>query len=88
MHTKKVFVVKNFKSPYIEQAIFILREEAQDESAYFNAVRDAERVVNDYLAGNKAPITQKKKKRLSLSPRFVFCFCGIILLGFFLRSIF
>ncbi len=63
MKSKKVFVVKNFKSPYIEEAIFILRENAPSDTAPKDAVEEAERLVTGYLAGLSGPLPPKKKKR-------------------------
>lgn len=61
MRTKKVFVVKNFKSPYIEQAIFILREDTPSDAALPDAVSEAERIVTGYLESMDCPRPPKKK---------------------------
>ncbi len=61
MHTKKVFVMKNFKSPYIEQAIFILREDAKENDGAFHAAEEAERIVEAYLASDGAALPNEKK---------------------------
>lgn len=64
MKSKKVFVVKNFKSPYIEEAIFILREDTPAASyALPDAVSEAERIIAGYLSGLDAPRLPKKQKR-------------------------
>lgn len=61
MHAKKVFVVKNFKSPYVEQAIFFLREDAPPSAALSDAVSEAERIVTGYLEEIACPRPPKKK---------------------------
>ncbi len=63
MKSKKVFVVKNFKSPYIEEAIFILREDAPSAEALPDAVSEAERIVTGYLAGLDCPRPPEKRAR-------------------------
>lgn len=60
MKSKKVFVVKNFKSPYIEEAIFILREDAPAVSALPDAVSEAEKIITGYLEGLDGPRPPKK----------------------------
>ncbi len=62
MKSKKVFVVKNFKSPYFEEAIFILREDAPPKASLPDAVSEAERIITGYLAGLGCPAPPKKKK--------------------------
>lgn len=61
MRTKKVFMLKNIKSPYIEQAIFILREDAPEGK--YDVVREAEKIVESYMGSSIRP---KKKSRLLL----------------------
>ncbi len=61
MRAKKVFVVKKFKSPYVEQAIFILRDDAATEEAMTDAVSEAERIINGYLENMEAPRPKHKK---------------------------
>lgn len=82
MKSKKVFVVKNFKSPYIEEAIFILREDAPSEAALPDAVSEAERIVTGYLAGLDCPKPPKKKRRGRIFAAFLglLSFAGLILL--------
>ena len=66
MKSKKVFVVKHFKSPYIEEAIFILREGATSETALPDAVSEAEKIIDGYLAGLDVPVPRKKRMRVGL----------------------
>ncbi len=86
MHTKKVFVLKNFKSPYIEQAIFILREDAVEGTATFHAVEEAERIVEAYLADD-SKTQSHEKKRFCFSPKLLASLFAIGILGFFLVKI-
>ena len=60
MRAKKVFVVKNFKSPYVEQAIFFLREDAPPTATLSDAVSEAERIVTGYLEEIACPQPPKK----------------------------
>ncbi len=63
MKSKKVFVVKNFKSPYIEEAIFILREDVPPSDTVLpDAVSEAERIIAGYLNGLDCPQPPKRKK--------------------------
>ena len=61
MRAKKVFVVKNFKSPYVEQAIFILRDGAAPEEVLPDAVTEAERIIAGYLDSMEGPEPKRKK---------------------------
>lgn len=61
MRAKKVFVVKKFKSPYVEQAIFILRDDTAPEEALSDAVSEAERIVTGYLESMEAPRPKHEK---------------------------
>jgi len=82
MRSKKVFVVKNFKSPYIEEAIFILREDAPSEAALPDAVSEAERIITGYLKGLDCPNPPKKKQRgrILAAVLGLISFAGLILL--------
>ncbi len=78
MKSKKVFVVKNFKSPYIEEAIFILRENAPSDAAPRDAVLEAEALVTGYLSGLSGLMPPQKKKR-----RLFFAACAFLSLSSF-----
>lgn len=52
---KKVIILDKIQSPAILQAIFILRDE--DENEFF-ALAEAERLVNDYLSNR--PVSKRK----------------------------
>lgn len=74
--SKKVIILNNIKSKRIAQAIFILNDGETDE---FSAVREAERLVMEYLDGE--PLCAKKRpKALTLVCIFLSC----VLVSFFL----
>ncbi len=54
--SKRVIIFDNIQSARISQAIFILADEAADD---FSAVKEAERLVEDFLGGE--PLLIKKK---------------------------
>ncbi len=80
MQAKKVFVVKNFKSPYIEQAIFILREDTPSAAALPDAVSEAERIITGYLQGLDCPQKAPKKSHKKWPLAIIGClaFVGLI----------
>ncbi len=78
MKSKKVFVMKNFKSPYIEEAIFILREDTPGEGVLPDAVSEAERIVTGYLSGLSAPKPKKKKGRLVFAALCLLTLTGLL----------
>ncbi len=84
MRTKKVFVVKHFKSPYIEQAIFILREDTPPDAALPDAVSEAERIVTGYLESMDCPRPPEKKPRGKFLVGLIglLAFAGLIFLVF------
>ncbi len=46
--TKKVMILNNFTSPYISEAIIILKEYSPEFETH--AIHEAERIVNEYLS--------------------------------------
>lgn len=76
--SKKVIILDNIKSKRISQAIFILNDGETDE---FSAVREAERLVREYLDGE--PLCLKKRPR-ALALAAVFLCCTLISLVLFL----
>ena len=86
-NTRKIVVLNNIDSPRIEQAIFILKEEAScpDESA---AVKEAQRIVDTYVKNLYSPILKKQKKKPQL--RLIFTaalyICSMVVLGAYLLS--
>ncbi len=87
-NTRKIVVLNNIDSPRIEQAIFILKDEAScpDESA---AVAEAQRIVDTYVKNLYSPILKKQKKKPQL--RLIFTaalyICSMVVLGAYLLSI-
>ena len=59
-NTRKIVVLNNLKSPRIEQAIFILRDENVTNEA--DAVSEAQRIVEAYLAETRRPLMEKSSK--------------------------
>jgi len=80
MRAKKVFVVKNFKSPYVEQAIFILRDGAEPDNVLPDAVSEAERIIAGYLDSMDAPAPEHKKTggKLLAACLGLFSFFGLL----------
>ncbi len=60
--SKRVIIFDNIQSARISQAIFILADEAADD---FSAVKEAERLVEDFLGGEPLLI-KKKGRRMSM----------------------
>ena len=66
--THKVVILDNFSSPYIQQAIIILKNKQGNED---NILREAEKIVNRYIERNKPsdgdvkiyPKMSKKKRK-------------------------
>ena len=67
-NTRKIVVLSKIESPRIEQAIFILREEADISEC--DAVAEAQKIVNDYLNSLSAPLQRPRKK---IAPTFFLC---------------
>ncbi len=62
--TKKFFVLKNLKSQFIEQAIFVLKEKTPDPDPCSDVVREAEKIIEGYLEklGYNPRATKKRPK--------------------------
>lgn len=58
---RRAYVLNDCKSPYIAQAIFILRDEVSDNEN--GILADAERIVAAYM-GAPAPVRRTKRKKL------------------------
>ncbi len=65
-NTRKIVVLNDIKSPKIEQAIFILRDDA--ESALADAVSEAEKIVSMYLGEVREPISMLPDKKVKKAP--------------------
>lgn len=87
-NTRKIVVLNNIDSPRIEQAIFILKEEAScpDESA---AVAEAQRIVDTYVKNLYAPVLKKHKKKpqLKLVVTAALYVCSMVVLGAYLLAL-
>ncbi len=68
-NTRKIVVLDRLNSARIEQAIFILRDE--NGICESDAVSEAERIVNNYLASLSEPYAIKEKKK-KFQPKFLF----------------
>lgn len=62
--TKKVVILDKVNSPLISHAIFILRDTDKSE---FSALLEAERIVNEYMAGKKCSKNKKSRLFIGLS---------------------
>ncbi len=60
-NTRKIVVLNNIKSPKIEQAIFILRDDA--DFCESDAVSEAEKIVSLYLDDLNKPLYSPPKIR-------------------------
>ncbi|MBR5535290.1 MAG: hypothetical protein IKU60_01445 [Clostridia bacterium] len=58
---KKVIILDKIKSPVIAQAIFILKDGAEDG---FSAVEEAERIVAEYMAEH--PVFKERRHLLPI----------------------
>ncbi len=60
---KKAFILKECKSPYIQEAIFFLKDGVDSDSK--GVLADAERIVSAYM--NNSPVTfEKQDKKIPL----------------------
>lgn len=59
--TRKIVVLNKIDSPRIEQAIFILRDEAPTSES--DAVAEAQKIVDNYLRSLSAPPSSPPKKK-------------------------
>ncbi len=60
-NTRKIVVLNNIKSPKIEQAIFILRDDTDCTES--DAVSEAEKIVSLYLENMKKPLIEAQKQK-------------------------
>ena len=76
--TKKAVILNNFTSPYISEAIIILKDyDARMES---HIVREAEKIVSDYInrQKNNGQLKIKAVRQKRFSPVFVVTAIGLI----------
>ncbi len=57
---RRVIVLKNLNSPHFEQAVFLLRD-GREESG--SAVYEAERIVEEYIFPDCAPLPERGRRR-------------------------
>ena len=85
--TKKVVILENLSSPYVHQAIIVLKDFSPINEN--KAISDAERIVNDYLKRKaladddikiyeNKPIHKKKKKSFF---KFFLAACVLCIIG-------
>lgn len=83
--TKKVMILNNFTSPYISEAIIILKDYSPEFET--RAIKDAERIVNEYLGKKDGP----QKATVRPIVKFLKFMMGAVImgicfsLGFFLK---
>ncbi len=65
---KRAFILSECKSPYIQQAIFILKDGFDCESK--SVIADAERIVAAYM-GNQGSLEKKKTAQPALLLSFI-----------------
>ena len=69
--TKKVVILNNFTSPYVSEAIIILRD--YDPRLEGKAVADAERIVSNYIEKiNRQTFKTSARKKPKISKIFIF----------------
>ncbi|MCD8391593.1 MAG: hypothetical protein LUD03_07140 [Firmicutes bacterium] len=71
---KKVMILNNLASPYISEAIIILKD--YDPRFDTGAVRDAERIINEYMNKNNPDAARKPRS----SKRLMKCSIAFILM--------
>ena len=83
--TRKIVVLNNLKSQRIEQAIFILRDEKVTNEA--DAVSEAQRIVEAYLAETKRTLAEKNPKNKKKNKGFFFLCTATIIVSVLLFMI-
>ncbi len=73
--SKRVIIFDNIKSARISQAIFILADGAADD---FSAVKEAERLVEDFLGGEPL-LVKKKGRKTSVVLALALAFCAAVI---------
>lgn len=61
---RKAFIMENCNSPYIAQAIFILKDGIDGEST--KVIMDAERIVASYMGRSNSKSAKPEKKHTGL----------------------
>lgn len=69
--TKKVVILNNFVSPYVSEAIIILRD--YDPRLEDKAIADAEKIVSNYIEKiNRQTFKTSARKKSKLAKTFIF----------------
>lgn len=69
--TKKVVILNNFTSPYVSEAIIILRD--YDPRLEGKAIADAEKIVSNYIEKiNRQTFKTSARKKSKISKIFIF----------------
>lgn len=95
--TKKVVILENITSPYIQQAIIVLND--YNPSMESKIITDAEKIVNDYLSKTTFPekdtkiyynntLIKKKKRHCAAIFTAVMIVLSSATAGYFLANIF
>ncbi len=87
-NTRKIVVLNKIDSPRIEQAIFILRDEAQISES--DAVTEAQRIVDNYLQSLSAPPPPPKPKKFRSGFFFgmaVYTFATVVLTAYIMMLV-
>jgi len=83
--TRRIIFLNDLNSPRIEQAIFILRDNADLSQA--DAVTEAQKIVNSYFEELHAPVFLKRKEKkwgkIYFSAAFLTIAAAVILASFF-----
>ncbi len=69
--TKKVVILENLASPYVHQAIIVMRDYNPKLEA--KAVIEAERIVNAYLSDMKLKSGESKKRPIRRKCSYLMC---------------
>ena len=70
--TKKVVILENLASPYVHQALIVMRD--YNPKLESKAVVEAERIVNAYLDNMKIRNGQSIKRSVRRKPSVLLCF--------------
>jgi len=92
---RKVIMITGDKSKWYEQAIFIVNKNSPKESLPADIVKEAELIIDSYLAGKKHSFAQKKppwqqpkaakvkRNKLGIFTGVLFLICAAVLVFYF-----
>ncbi|MBQ3022529.1 MAG: hypothetical protein IJD91_04325 [Clostridia bacterium] len=87
-NTRKIVVLSKIDSPRIEQAIFILRDEA--DASEIDAVTEAQKIVDNYLRSLSSPPPSPSPKKIKSTFLFgmaVYTFAMVTLTAYIMAMI-